>query len=86
MEWPLMTSGMDDANDVSGRQHYVSCAQLKVTGGGGKTPTGIALPGGYDPNSSSFNINIYYPIMTSYTMRKSPNPIALTKSLDTDYQ
>ncbi|CCX30902.1 glycoside hydrolase [Pyronema domesticum] len=49
-------------------QHYVSCAQLKVTGGGGKTPTGIALPGGYDPNSSSFNINIYYPIMTSYTM------------------
>jgi cellulase len=76
-----MTSGMDDANDGSGRQHYVSCAQLKVTGGGGKTPTGIALPGGYDPNSSSFNINIYYPIMTSYTMRKPPVQTPLTHQI-----
>ncbi|KAI5842822.1 family 61 glycoside hydrolase [Tricharina praecox] len=49
-------------------QHYVSCAQIKVTGGGSAVPTGISLPAGYNAASSSFAVNIYYPVLTSYTM------------------
>ncbi|KAL0634716.1 hypothetical protein Q9L58_006381 [Maublancomyces gigas] len=49
-------------------QFYVSCAQLKVTGGGSAVPTGILLPGGYPANHPGINLNIYYPVLTSYTM------------------
>lgn len=49
-------------------QFYVSCAQLKITGGGSSIPTGISFPGGYPANHPGININIYYPILTSYAM------------------
>lgn len=49
-------------------QFYVSCAQLKVTGGGSAVPTGILLPSGYPTNHPGINLNIYYPVLTSYTM------------------
>lgn len=49
-------------------QFYVSCAQLKVTGGGSAVPTGILLPSGYPVNHPGINLNIYYPVLTSYAM------------------
>ena len=43
-------------------QFYPECAQLKVTGGQGKTPPSsylVSFPGAYNPNDPSININIY---------------------------
>ncbi|KAK6544832.1 hypothetical protein TWF694_001513 [Orbilia ellipsospora] len=41
--------GLHVAQDVNGAQFYPSCVHLKVTGGGSDSPTGVALPGAYDP-------------------------------------
>lgn len=50
-------------------QFYVSCAQIKVTGGGSAVPpSGFTLPSGYSSSDPGININIYYPPMTSYKM------------------
>lgn len=50
-------------------QFYVSCAQIKVTGGGSATPPGgFTLPSGHSANHPGINLNIYYPPMTSYSM------------------
>ncbi|RPA86501.1 hypothetical protein BJ508DRAFT_321630 [Ascobolus immersus RN42] len=49
-------------------QHYVSCAQVKVTGGGNASPATVNFPGAYSPNDPGININIYYPVPTNYKM------------------
>ncbi|KAI5781514.1 glycoside hydrolase [Geopyxis carbonaria] len=50
-------------------QFYVSCAQLKVTGSGSATPSnGISFPAGYSSTDPGINLNIYYPVLTSYAM------------------
>jgi len=50
-------------------QFYVSCAQVKVTGGGGSSPPGgFSLPSGYSASDPGINLNIYYPPLTSYPM------------------
>ncbi|KAF8451370.1 fungal cellulose binding domain-containing protein [Kalaharituber pfeilii] len=49
-------------------QFYVSCGQIKVTGGGSAIPSGIRFPSGYSANHPGININIYWPPLTSYTM------------------
>ncbi|KAG5637950.1 hypothetical protein H0H81_002478 [Sphagnurus paluster] len=43
-------------------QFYPECAQLTVTGGGGKTPSGsylVKFPGAYTMSSPGVNVNIY---------------------------
>ncbi|KAF3314578.1 hypothetical protein TWF173_004662 [Orbilia oligospora] len=42
--------GLHVANEVNGAQFYPSCVHLKVTGGGSDSPSGVALPGAYNPN------------------------------------
>ena len=50
-------------------QFYISCAQIKVTGGGSAVPpSGFTLPSGYSATDPGININIYYPPLTSYPM------------------
>jgi hypothetical protein len=41
------------AGSVGGAQHYVSCYQLKITGGGTAKPSGVAFPGAYSVSLSS---------------------------------
>ncbi|KAG8784950.1 hypothetical protein FRC15_002287 [Serendipita sp. 397] len=59
---------LHSASSVGGSQHYISCAQLKVTGGGSGNPSPLlAFPGAYSPQDPGILINIYYPVPTSYT-------------------
>ncbi|KAJ6259398.1 Endoglucanase-4 [Drechslerella dactyloides] len=44
--------GLHVASTVNGAQFYPSCVHLKVTGGGGANPNGVALPGAYNPNDT----------------------------------
>ncbi|KAG9054944.1 hypothetical protein FS842_003721 [Serendipita sp. 407] len=56
------------AGSVGGSQHYISCAQLKVTGGGNGNPSPlVSFPGAYSPQDPGILINIYWPVPTSYT-------------------
>ncbi|KIM28933.1 glycoside hydrolase family 61 protein, partial [Serendipita vermifera MAFF 305830] len=56
------------ASSVGGAQFYISCAQLKVTGGGSGNPGPlVAFPGAYKATDPGIQINIYYPVPTSYT-------------------
>ncbi|KAG6918733.1 hypothetical protein DXG01_012218 [Tephrocybe rancida] len=50
-------------------QYYISCAQIKVTGGGSGNPSKVSIPGYVTPDDPSLTVNIYYPIPTSYTVR-----------------
>ena len=45
--------GLHVAGTVNGAQFYPSCTHVKVTGGGSANPTGIALPGSYNPNDAN---------------------------------
>ncbi|KAF3911325.1 Endoglucanase-4 [Orbilia brochopaga] len=44
--------GLHVASTVNGAQFYPSCVHLKVTGGGSANPSGVALPGAYNPNDT----------------------------------
>ncbi|TFK71510.1 cellulose-growth-specific protein [Pluteus cervinus] len=58
-------------------QFYPECAQLIVTGGGGKTPAGqylVKFPGGYSASDPSININIYSAEAANTTTYKVPGP------------
>ncbi|KAJ3563644.1 hypothetical protein NP233_g8808 [Leucocoprinus birnbaumii] len=58
-------------------QWYPECAQLTVTGGGGKTPSGsylVSFPGAYSASDPSININIYADPAKSQTTYKVPGP------------
>ncbi|KAF1975511.1 hypothetical protein BU23DRAFT_579137 [Bimuria novae-zelandiae CBS 107.79] len=62
------------ASAVNGAQLYISCAQLKVTGGGSGTPGPlVAFPGAYKNTDPGLKINIYG--TTSYT---APGPAVWT--------
>lgn len=64
------------AQSVGGAQFYLSCAQLEVTGGGSKAPSNlVAFPGAYKATDPGIQININYPIPTSYT---NPGPPTFT--------
>ncbi|KAF3920815.1 Endoglucanase-4 [Dactylellina cionopaga] len=45
--------GLHVASTVNGAQFYPSCVHLKVTGSGSDSPSGVALPGAYDPNDTN---------------------------------
>ncbi|KAH8724023.1 glycoside hydrolase [Phaeosphaeriaceae sp. PMI808] len=60
--------GLHSAGSVGGAQFYISCAQIKVQGGGSGNPGPlVAFPGAYNANHPGIKINIYYPVPTSYT-------------------
>ncbi|KAF8066930.1 glycoside hydrolase [Lyophyllum atratum] len=47
-------------------QWYISCAQIKVTGGGLGNPPTVAIPGYVNASDPSLVVNIYDPVPTSY--------------------
>jgi len=46
-------------NRPRGRQPYVNCVELTVTGGGSATPGGASFPGSYDWTDAALNYDIY---------------------------
>jgi hypothetical protein len=59
---------LHSASAVGGAQFYLSCAQLKVENGGNGSPSPkVAFPGAYKATDPGIQINIYYPVPTSYT-------------------
>ncbi|KAF2270945.1 hypothetical protein CC78DRAFT_549957 [Lojkania enalia] len=59
---------LHSASSAGGAQFYISCAQLKVNNGGNGNPQPlVSFPGAYKPSDPGIQINIYYPIPTSYT-------------------
>ncbi|KAF9255545.1 glycoside hydrolase family 61 protein [Marasmius fiardii PR-910] len=54
-------------------QWYISCAQIKITGGGSANPSKVSIPGYVSPSDPGLTVNIYYPIPTSYTV-PGPRP------------
>ncbi|KAF2201209.1 hypothetical protein GQ43DRAFT_455911 [Delitschia confertaspora ATCC 74209] len=56
-------------NPGSPPQFYVSCAQLKVTGGGSANPSPtVKIPGHVKSTDPGYTANIYQPSFTSYTV------------------
>lgn len=48
------------ASTVGGAQFYISCAQVKVTGGGSGTPGPlVSFPGVYTASDPGIKVNIY---------------------------
>jgi Auxiliary Activity family 9 (formerly GH61) len=54
-------NALHQASKAGGAQFYISCAQIKVTGGtGSKSPTGlVAFPGAYTATDPGIMVNIY---------------------------
>ncbi|KAF2186389.1 lytic polysaccharide monooxygenase [Zopfia rhizophila CBS 207.26] len=60
---------LHQASSEGGAQFYISCANVKVVGGGSGSPgPTITLPGGYSASDPGIKINPYYPVPTSYAM------------------
>ncbi|KAH7099341.1 cellulose-growth-specific protein [Auriculariales sp. MPI-PUGE-AT-0066] len=62
-------------------QFYPECAQLTVTGSGGKTPDSsylVKFPGAYSASDPSININIYDATTAAQTTYKVPGPAVWT--------
>ncbi|KAK0451193.1 glycosyl hydrolase family 61-domain-containing protein [Desarmillaria tabescens] len=49
-------------------QFFISCAQIKITGGGSVSPAMVSIPGYLSPTDPSLMVNIYDPTFTSYTV------------------
>ncbi|KAF2192557.1 lytic polysaccharide monooxygenase [Zopfia rhizophila CBS 207.26] len=58
---------LHQASNTNGAQFYISCAQVKVTGGGNGTPGPlVSFPGAYKATDPGIKVNIYSGA-TSYT-------------------
>lgn len=65
--------GLHSASSTNGAQLYISCAQVKVTGGSGSyNPSLLSFPGAYSPNDPGLLVNIYYPVPTNYVAPGGP--------------
>jgi len=62
------------AESYPGAQFYMECAQLKITGGGSKSPATVSFPGAYSGSDPGIKINIYQ-TLSSYTV---PGPAVFT--------
>ncbi|KAG8755057.1 hypothetical protein FRC14_004398 [Serendipita sp. 396] len=62
------------AGSLLGAQFYLECAQIRVTGGGSASPATVSFPGAYGQSDPGILVNIYYPVLTSYTI-PGPRPI-----------
>ncbi|RDB16648.1 Endo-beta-1,4-glucanase D [Hypsizygus marmoreus] len=50
-------------------ESFVSCAQIKITGSGSGNPgPKVSIPGYIQESDANVNVNIYYPVPTSYTV------------------
>jgi hypothetical protein len=71
------------AHKANNAQFYVACAQIKVTGGGERTPgPAIRFPGGYHWNSTGVLIPEFWSKMANYT---SPGPALWPEGTAEDY-
>ncbi|KAF2015211.1 lytic polysaccharide monooxygenase [Aaosphaeria arxii CBS 175.79] len=61
-------------NPGSTPQFYISCAQIKVTGGGSKTFSGVKIPGHVKASDPGYTANIYNNF-NSYTV-PGPAPVS----------
>ncbi|KXJ87237.1 glycoside hydrolase [Microdochium bolleyi] len=67
--------GLHSASSTNGAQLYISCTQVRVSGGSGSTPSNLlSFPGSYKSSDPGLLVNIYYPVPTNY---KAPggNPL-----------
>jgi len=60
------------ATAYPGAQFYVECAQIQITGGGSTSPATVSFPGAYKGTDPGITVNIYYPLLTSYTIPGPP--------------
>ncbi|KAL0633089.1 hypothetical protein Q9L58_008045 [Maublancomyces gigas] len=58
------------AGSLGGAQFYVSCYQLRITGGGSANPAGVSFPGAYSATDPGILFNLY----GSYTSYTVPGP------------
>ncbi|TEA10687.1 Endo-beta-1,4-glucanase D [Colletotrichum sidae] len=66
---------LHSASSIGGAQLYISCAQLRVSGGTATyRPNLVSFPGAYSPNDPGLVVNIYYPVPTNY---KTPGGASL---------
>lgn len=64
--------GLHGAGESGGAQFYPSCAQVTVEGSGSGTPAPTAsFPGAYSADDPGILINIYWPIVSYSTPRKT---------------
>ncbi|TDZ30609.1 Endo-beta-1,4-glucanase D [Colletotrichum trifolii] len=57
---------LHSASSIGGAQLYISCAQLRVSGGTATyRPNLVSFPGAYSPNDPGLVVNIYYPVPTN---------------------
>ncbi|KAI5778032.1 glycoside hydrolase family 61 protein [Geopyxis carbonaria] len=64
------------ASSKAGAQFYMECAQINIKGGGSTSPSPtVAFPGAYSATDPGVLINIYYPVVTNYTV---PGPKVFT--------
>ncbi|KAL0630703.1 hypothetical protein Q9L58_010447 [Maublancomyces gigas] len=61
------------ASSYPGAQFYMECAQINVTGGGSASPATVSFPGAYAGSDPGITINIYWPVVTKYTI-PGPRP------------
>ena len=51
---------LHQASNVNGAQFYISCAQIKITGGGNGSPGPlVSFPGAYKATDPEIKVNIY---------------------------
>ncbi|KAG8898755.1 hypothetical protein FRC00_002335 [Tulasnella sp. 408] len=62
------------AGSSGGAQHYMSCFQVTVTGGGSGNPAGVSFPGAYSLTDPGILFNLY----TSFTTYTIPGPTVYT--------
>ncbi|KAJ7186205.1 glycosyl hydrolase family 61-domain-containing protein [Mycena haematopus] len=55
-----------------GAQFYMECAQIEITGGGSTSPATVSFPGAYKGTDPGITVNIYYPLLTNYTIPGPP--------------
>ncbi|KAJ7165703.1 glycosyl hydrolase family 61-domain-containing protein [Mycena crocata] len=51
-----------------GAQFYMECAQIQITGGGSTSPATVSFPGAYKGTDPGITTNIYWPLLTNYTV------------------
>ncbi|KAF2460497.1 glycoside hydrolase family 61 protein [Lineolata rhizophorae] len=59
------------AQSSGGAQFYMSCFQVRVTGGGSANPTGVKFPGAYSASDPGILVNIHSQGFNSY---EAPGP------------
>ncbi|KAJ2807824.1 hypothetical protein H4R20_001119 [Coemansia guatemalensis] len=58
---------LQNALDIGGAQFYANCVQIRVSGGGSATPSGVRIPGVYKKDHPGIHFDVYETI-TGYTI------------------